>query len=77
MHMPGILFPWFFVALAALRGADRFYINWILAVLVPYSLMSSKLDVYMMAMIPPVALMIAVVVVVLVGLILKGKFPRM
>jgi len=25
----------------------------------------------------PVALMIAVVVVVLVGLILKGKFPRM
>src|SRR6266550_465064 len=59
LHMPGILFPWFFVALAALRGANRFYINWILAVLVPYSLMSSKLDVYMMAMIPPVALMIA------------------
>jgi 4-amino-4-deoxy-L-arabinose transferase-like glycosyltransferase len=59
LHMPGILFPWFFVALAALRGANRFYINWILAVLVPYSLMSSKLDVYMMALIPPVALMIA------------------
>ncbi len=59
LHMPGILFPWFFVAVAALRGANRFYINWILAVLVPYSLMSSKLDVYMMAMIPPVALMIA------------------
>src|SRR6266576_1346575 len=56
--MPGILFPWFFVALAALRGANRFYINWILAVLIPYSLMSSKLDVYMMAMIPPVALLI-------------------
>ena len=33
---------------------QRFFcINWILAVLVPYSLMSSKLDVYMMAMIPP------------------------
>ena len=59
LHMPGILFPWFFVAVAALRGANRFYLNWIVAVLVPYSLMSSKLDVYMMAMIPPVALMIA------------------
>ena len=59
LHLPGILFPWFFLALAALRGANRFYVNWILAVLVPYSLMSSKLDVYMMAMIPPVALMIA------------------
>jgi 4-amino-4-deoxy-L-arabinose transferase-like glycosyltransferase len=59
LHLPGILFPWFFLAVAALRGANRFYINWILAVLVPYSLMSSKLDVYMMAMIPPVALMIA------------------
>ena len=59
LHLPGILFPWFFVAIAALRGANRFYLNWILAVIVPYSLMSSKLDVYMMAMIPPVALMIA------------------
>jgi 4-amino-4-deoxy-L-arabinose transferase-like glycosyltransferase len=59
LHLPGILFPWFFLALAALRGANRFYLSWILAVLVPYSLMSSKLDVYMMAMIPPVALMIA------------------
>ncbi len=59
LHLPAILFPWFFLALAALRGANRFYVNWILAVLIPYSLMSSKLDVYMMAMIPPVALMIA------------------
>jgi len=59
LHLPGILFPWFFLALAALRGTNRFYLSWILAVLVPYSLMSSKLDVYMMAMIPPVALMIA------------------
>src|SRR5207245_11214418 len=59
LHLPGILFPWFFVAIAALRGANRFYVNWIVAVLVPYSLMSSKLDVYMMAMIPPVALLIA------------------
>ena len=59
LHLPGLLFPWFFVAIAALRGANRFYVNWILAVIVPYSLLSSKLDVYMMAMIPPVALMIA------------------
>ena len=59
LHMPGILFPWFFLALAALRGANRFYLSWIAAVIVPYSLMSSKLDVYMMAMIPPVALLIA------------------
>lgn len=59
LHLPGSLFPWFFAAIAALRGANRLYTNWILAVIVPYSLMSSKLDVYMMAMIPPVALMIA------------------
>ena len=59
LHMPAILFPWFLLALAALRGANRFYLSWIIAVLVPYSLMSSKLDVYMMALIPPVALMIA------------------
>lgn len=59
LHMPAILFPWFLPALAALRGSNRFHLSWILAVLVPYSLLSSKLDVYMMAMIPPVALMIA------------------
>jgi 4-amino-4-deoxy-L-arabinose transferase-like glycosyltransferase len=59
LHLPGIVFPWFFVALATLRGANRSYLNWILAVLIPYSVLSSKLDVYMMAMIPPMALMIA------------------
>ena len=59
VHLPGILFPWFFLAIAALRGANRFYLSWIAAVLIPYSLLSSKLDIYMMAMIPPVALMIA------------------
>lgn len=59
LHVPGSIFPWFFAAVAAVRGANRLYTNWILAVIVPYSLMSSKLDVYMMAMIPPVALMIA------------------
>lgn len=56
------LFPWFFLALAAaiaLWRTQRFLVNWILAVLIPYSLMSSKLDVYMMAMIPAVALLVA------------------
>ena len=61
-HLPASLFPWFFLAVAAviaLWRTHRFLINWILAVLIPYSLMSSKLDVSMMAMIPPVALLIA------------------
>jgi len=61
IHLPASLFPWFFLAVAAviaLWRTHRFLVNWILAVLVPYSLMSSKLDVYMMAMIPPVALLI-------------------
>jgi 4-amino-4-deoxy-L-arabinose transferase-like glycosyltransferase len=62
LHSPGFLFPWFAALVAALAARwreERFNVNWILAVLVPYSLMSSKLDVYMMAMIPPVALIIA------------------
>ena len=71
-HMPATLFPWFFlavVAVFALWRTERFLINWILAVIVPYSLMSSKLDVYMMAMIPPVALLIA-------QLVRSGALPR-
>jgi len=62
LHSPGILFPWFFLAALAIARrwrARRFEINWILAVLVPYSLLASKLDVYMMALIPPVAVVIA------------------
>ncbi len=62
IHLPASLFPWFFLAAAAviaLWRTHRFLVNWILAVLIPYSLMSSKLDVYMMAMIPPIALLIA------------------
>ncbi|HVR37505.1 MAG TPA: hypothetical protein VMU84_00300 [Thermoanaerobaculia bacterium] len=65
-HAPGFLFPWFFLLIVALIAAYRrrdaiakFHVSWILAVLVPYSLLSSKLDVYMMAMIPPVSLVIA------------------
>jgi 4-amino-4-deoxy-L-arabinose transferase-like glycosyltransferase len=62
LHSPGFLFPWFGALVAALASRwreERFNINWILAVLLPYSLMSSKLDVYMMALIPPVALIVA------------------
>jgi 4-amino-4-deoxy-L-arabinose transferase-like glycosyltransferase len=65
-HAPGDLFPWFFLLVVAVIATykrhdedAKFYISWILAVLVPYTLISSKLDVYMMAMIPPVALLIA------------------
>ena len=61
-HSPAFLAPWFALAATALWTRwreQRFYVNWILAVLVPYSLMSSKLDVYMMALIPPMALVIA------------------
>jgi 4-amino-4-deoxy-L-arabinose transferase-like glycosyltransferase len=61
-HSPGFVFPWFAlgaVAVALRWRAQRFNINWIIAVLLPYSLMSSKLDVYMMALIPPLSLMIA------------------
>src|SRR4051812_1175894 len=62
IHLPATLFPWFFlavVAVIAMWRTQRFLINWILAVLVPYSVMSSKLDIYMMAMIPAMSLLIA------------------
>jgi len=62
LHLPATLFPWFLPALAALitRWRERrFEINWVVAVLLPYSVMSSKLDIYMMALIPAVALIAA------------------
>jgi len=60
LHLPATLFPWFFLAVAAVIARRwSFLTNWILAVLVPYSLLASKLDVYMMAMIPAVALLVA------------------
>jgi 4-amino-4-deoxy-L-arabinose transferase-like glycosyltransferase len=64
-HSPGFLFPWFFLvvvaAVALRRGSERarFSLSWIAAVLVPYSLMTSKLDVYMMALMPPCAVLVA------------------
>ena len=66
VRAPMTLLPWFFLLVVAIaaayrRGDERakFYVSWLLAVLVPYSLLSSKLDVYMMAMVPAVALLIA------------------
>ena len=61
VRSPATLAPWFFVTLAALRHRDekaRFAIIWMLAVLVPYTLLSSKLDVYMITMLPAVAVLI-------------------
>jgi 4-amino-4-deoxy-L-arabinose transferase-like glycosyltransferase len=64
-HAPGDLFPWFFlVAVAGValwRGGNprgRFALMWLAAVLVPYSVLSSKLDVYMMALLPPAAVLV-------------------
>jgi 4-amino-4-deoxy-L-arabinose transferase-like glycosyltransferase len=61
VRSPATLAPWFFVTLAALRCRDekaRFAMSWMLAVLVPYTLLSSKLDVYMITMLPAVAVLI-------------------
>lgn len=41
------------------RDGANFCVAWIAAVLVPYSMMSSKLDIYMMALVPPMSLLIA------------------
>jgi 4-amino-4-deoxy-L-arabinose transferase-like glycosyltransferase len=66
MRAPLTLLPWFFLLVAAIvaiyrRNDERakFAVSWILAVLIPYSLLSSKLDVYMITMLPAVALAIA------------------
>lgn len=61
VRSPATLAPWFFVTIAALRCRDekaRFALSWMLAVLVPYTLLSSKLDVYMITMLPAVAVLI-------------------
>lgn len=66
MRAPLTLMPWFFLAVAAIVAAYRrkdelakFGMSWILAVFVPYTLLSSKLDVYMITLLPAVALVIA------------------
>lgn len=65
VRAPLTLAPWFFLAVAAIVAAYRrndekakFAVSWTLSVLVPYTLLSSKLDVYMIAMLPAVALVV-------------------
>ena len=69
---PLTLTPWFFLTIAAIVAAYRgpseanksndekakFAMSWILAVFVPYSLLSSKLDIYMIALLPAVGLLV-------------------
>lgn len=68
-HAPGTFFPWAFLAVVVLvalfrrpRGEraepQRFAVYWILSVLVPFSLISGKLDVYMVPAMVPLALLI-------------------
>lgn len=66
VRAPLTFMPWFFIAVPAIiaaykRNDDRakFAVSWLLAVLVPYTLLSSKLDVYMIALLPAVGLLIA------------------
>ena len=66
VRAPLTLAPWFFLAVAAIVAAywrkdalAKFGVSWILAVFVPYTLLSSKLDVYMITLLPAVALVIA------------------
>ncbi|HYI09458.1 MAG TPA: glycosyltransferase family 39 protein [Thermoanaerobaculia bacterium] len=66
VRAPLTLLPWFFLTVAALFAAykrsderAKFAVSWMLAVFVPYTLLSSKLDVYMITMLPAVALLVA------------------
>jgi 4-amino-4-deoxy-L-arabinose transferase-like glycosyltransferase len=63
VRAPATLAPWFFVFVASLRHLRdekaRFALNCVLSVLVPYTLLSSKLDVYMITLLPGVALLIS------------------
>lgn len=66
VRSPLTLMPWFFIAIPAIVAAwkrkdeqAKFAVSWLLAVLVPYTLLSSKLDVYMITLLPAVALLIA------------------
>ncbi len=67
-HFPVTFLPWGLIAIAAIvaiwkrpgeERATRFLFDWFLAVLVPFSLLSSKLDVYMVPAMVPLALLTA------------------
>jgi 4-amino-4-deoxy-L-arabinose transferase-like glycosyltransferase len=71
VRAPMTLAPWFLTAIVGVVAAwkrddeqAKFGVSWMLAVLIPYTLLSSKLDVYMIAMIPAVALVVARLVAV-------------
>ncbi len=68
MHYPATFLPWSLVGIAAIAAiwkrpgeerATRFLFDWFLAVVVPFSLLSSKLDVYMVPAMVPLALLTA------------------
>ncbi|HVR41969.1 MAG TPA: glycosyltransferase family 39 protein [Thermoanaerobaculia bacterium] len=69
LHFPVTFLPWSLVAVPALAAvwkrdhgdarAARFCLDWFLAVLVPFSLLSGKLDVYMAPAMIPLGLLIA------------------
>jgi 4-amino-4-deoxy-L-arabinose transferase-like glycosyltransferase len=68
MHAPGTFFPWFFLGVIAILAGFRrpgggsqslrFCVSWMLAVLIPFSIISGKLDVYMLPAMVPLALAI-------------------
>ncbi len=73
LHAPATFFPWFAMIAASLlalfrpgsaedRITDdglRFCVSWFLAVLIPFSIISGKLDVYMLPACVPLAILIA------------------
>lgn len=74
LHAPGTFFPWFALILGSLlailrpgpvtsdvrrEDGQRFCVRWLLAVVVPFSLISGKLDVYMLPACVPLAVLMA------------------
>ena len=65
LRFPTTFFPWFALAAIAIaglrgsRGEERFCLTWFLCVFVPFSLISGKLDVYMLPAMVPLALLCA------------------
>jgi 4-amino-4-deoxy-L-arabinose transferase-like glycosyltransferase len=67
-HYPVTFLPWSLIGIAAIAAvwkrpgeerATRFLFDWFLAIVVPFSLLSSKLDVYMVPAMVPLALLVA------------------